>query len=74
MCSLRAKADALFLDEGCYAEAMPHYAQLVSLEPNDRDLNYRLGTCIIHGARTQDKAVGFLKYAVEDPSVPALAW
>lgn len=70
---LRAKADALF-DEGRYAEAMPHYAQLVSLEPNDRDLNYRLGTCIIHGGEDKDKAVGFLKYAVEDPSVPALAW
>ncbi|MBL8010874.1 MAG: PD40 domain-containing protein, partial [Flavobacteriales bacterium] len=70
---LRAKADALFTEER-FAEALPLYSQLVSLEPGDRRLNYHFGTCVLHGGGDREKAIGFLKYAAEDPSIPALAW
>ncbi|HNA33314.1 MAG TPA: hypothetical protein PL106_09345, partial [Flavobacteriales bacterium] len=69
----RAEADALFAKQK-FAEALPLYTQLVSLAPGDHDLNYRLGTCIVHGRGDKEKAVGFLKYAVTSPTVPALAW
>lgn len=71
--SVRAQADALFAEER-FAEAMPLYAQLVSLSPSDHDLNYRLGTCIVHSGGDKEQAIGFLRYAVQNASVPPLAW
>ena len=71
--ALRLQADGLFTQEK-FAEAMPLYAQLVSLNPSDHDLNYRLGTCIIHSGGDKEEAIGFLKYAVQNASTPPLAW
>ncbi|MEZ4756545.1 MAG: hypothetical protein R2817_06955 [Flavobacteriales bacterium] len=70
---LRAKADALF-KERRFAEAMTMYSQLVSLEPADRELNYRFGTCLLHSGDDREKAIGHLKYATEDPAGPSAAW
>jgi len=70
---LRAKADALF-DEQRFAEALPMYSQLVSLAPGDRQLNYRFGTCLLFDGEDKEKAVSYLKYATEDPAIPAAAW
>lgn len=70
---LKAKADALF-DRGEYAQAYPLYSQLVSLSPQDHDLNYRFGACTIYGGDQKAKAIGYLKYAVDGPATPALAW
>ncbi|MCB0795456.1 MAG: PD40 domain-containing protein, partial [Flavobacteriales bacterium] len=70
---LRSKADALFGQEK-FAEAMPMYSQLVSLEPSDRQLNYHFGTCLLFSGDDHEKSIGFLKYSVEDPGIPALAW
>ncbi len=70
---LRAKADALY-QERRFAEAMGMYSQLVSLTPGDRELNYRFGTCLLHGGEDKEKAIGHLKYATEDPAGPAAAW
>ncbi|MEZ4738029.1 MAG: hypothetical protein R2818_01395 [Flavobacteriales bacterium] len=70
---LRAKADGLF-DQKNYIEALPLYSQLVSLSPGDRVLNYRFGTCLLFGGEDKDKAIGHLKFAVEDPGIPADAW
>lgn len=64
----KAKAAALF-DEGRYSEALPLYSQLVSLTPSDHDLNYRLGTCMVHGGGDKDKAVGFLRFAVQGTGI-----
>lgn len=64
----KAKAAALF-DEGKYGEALPLYSQLVSLTPSDPDLNYRLGTCMVHGGGDKDKAVGFLRFAVQGAGI-----
>lgn len=70
---LRAKAEALF-EEQRYAEALPMFSQLVSLSPSDRGLNYRFGTCLLFDGEDKEKAVSYLKYATEDPSIPAPAW
>ncbi|MBK7239215.1 MAG: PD40 domain-containing protein [Flavobacteriales bacterium] len=70
---LRAKADALFEAEK-FAEAMPMYSQLVSLEPSDRTLNYLFGTCILFGGADKEKAIGHLKYATDFPAIPTMAW
>lgn len=70
---VRAKADGLF-DEKNYIEALPLYSQLVSLTPSDRVLNYRFGTCLLFGGDDKDKAIGHLKFATQDPSIPADAW
>lgn len=70
---LREKADALF-EKGKYVEALPLYSQLVSLSPADHDLNFKLGTCSIYGEDGKQKAIGFLKYAVQGPSTTPLAW
>ena len=64
----KAKAAVLF-DEGKYSEALPLYSQLVSLTPSDHDLNYRLGTCMVHGGGDKDKAVGFLRFAVQGTGI-----
>ncbi len=71
--ALRAQADALFAQEQ-FAEAMPRYAQLVSLDPSDHDLNYKLGTCVIHSGGDKEPAIGFLNYAVKNANIPPLAW
>lgn len=69
----RAQAEALFA-QGRFADAMPLYSQLVSLNAGDRDLNYRLGTCMIHSGGDKEKAVGFLKFATQDASITPLAY
>ncbi|MEO8589687.1 MAG: hypothetical protein ABI432_09990 [Flavobacteriales bacterium] len=70
---LRAKADVLF-EEQHFAEALPMYSQIVSLSPSDRQLNYRFGTCLLFDGEDKEKAVSYLKYATEDPAIPAPAW
>ncbi|MBK7618781.1 MAG: PD40 domain-containing protein [Flavobacteriales bacterium] len=70
---VRSKAAALF-EEHSYLEALPLYSQLVSLNPSDRDLNYRFGTCLLFSSDDKDKAIGHLKFAVQDPAIPPAAW
>lgn len=70
---VRSKADALFTEQR-YAEALPLYTQLVSLSPQDRQLNFRLGACQLFGGEDKEKAIGYLKYAVEDPGIEPKAW
>lgn len=71
--ALREKADALF-DKGEYAAAGPLYSQLVSLSPQDFDLNFRYGTATIYSGEDKSKAIGYLKFAVQGPSTNVLAW
>ena len=70
---LRAKADGFF-EQKNFLDALPLYSQLVSLTPADRSLNYRLGACLLFGGEEKGKAIGHLKYAVEDPGIPPEAW
>ncbi len=70
---VRAKADALFAEKD-YVSALPLYSQLVSLDPGDRVLNYQFGACLLFNGTDRDKAIGHLKFATEDPSIPPDAW
>lgn len=70
---VRAKADALFAEKS-YTAALPLFSQLVSLAPTDRVLNYKFGTCLLFGGTDKDKAIGHLKFATQDPSIPPDAW
>lgn len=71
--ALKAQADALF-DQGQYAKALPLYTQLVSLSPQDHELNYKLGACTIFGGGDKAKAIGYLRYAIAGPATPKPAW
>lgn len=70
---VRAKADQLFAEQR-FAEAMPLYSQLVSLNPSDRALNYRFGACLLFGSADKEPAVGHLKFATEAPDTDPIAW
>ncbi|MCB0766046.1 MAG: PD40 domain-containing protein [Flavobacteriales bacterium] len=70
---VRAKADAFFTEKD-YVSALPLYSQLVSLNPGDRVLNYQFGACLLFNGTDRDKAIGHLKFATEDPSIPPDAW
>ncbi|HEY0978373.1 MAG TPA: hypothetical protein VGE21_12950 [Flavobacteriales bacterium] len=70
---LRAKADALFA-KGEYAEALPLYSQLVSLSAQDHDLNFKYGACSVRGGGDKEKAISYLKFAVQGPNTSPLAW
>lgn len=71
--AMKDKADALF-DRGEYASAYPLYSQLISLSPQDHDLNFRFGATTLFGGDDKSKAIGYLKYAVQGPSTNSLAW
>lgn len=71
--ALKARADALF-DKGDYIGAWPMYSQLVSLAPQDHELNYKFGACTIYSGEDKAKAIGYLRFAVGGPATPALAW
>jgi len=70
---LKENAQQLFEDEK-FAEAMPLYGQLVSLYPTNSVYNFKYGTCIIYGDADKEKAIGFLKFATDDPSISNAAW
>lgn len=70
--ALKAAADKLF-EAGEYAKAYPMYSQLVSLAPQDHELNYKFGTCALYGGDPKPKAIGYLKFAVGGPDTPELA-
>lgn len=63
------EADALF-DEGSFAEAMPLYSQLLSLNPTNPVFNYKYGATALYGdAEKKEEAVKYLKFAVGKPNV-----
>ena len=71
--ALKARADALF-DKGDYIGAWPMYSQLVSLAPQDHELNYKFGACTIYSGEDKAKAIGYLRFAVGGPATSELAW
>lgn len=70
---LRKRAAALF-DAGDLVGAAPLYSQLVSLHPQDHELNYRYGASSLYSGADKEKSIGFLKYAVQGGTTPPLAW
>ncbi len=71
--ALQVEADALF-EQGAYAKAYPLYSQLVSLAPQDHDLNFKLGACTIYGEEDRAKAIGYLRFALSGPATSGAAW
>ena len=71
--AMQVQADALF-EKGEYAQAYPLYSQLVSLSPQDHELNYKFGACSLYGGDDKSKAIGYLKFAVTGPATPNFAW
>jgi len=61
---LMDEANSLF-DKGEFAEAMPLYSQLLSLNPTNAFYNYRFGATALYGdTEKKEEAVKFLKFAV----------
>ena len=68
------EANALF-DEGAFAEAMPLYSQLLSLNPTNPVFNYKYGTTALYGdAEKKEEAVKYLKFSVGKPNVDDQSW
>lgn len=69
---LREDAAELF-ENSSFAAAYPLYAQLVSLNPKDADLNFRFGACALYTGEEKSKAIKHLTFAIsrgaEDPRV-----
>ncbi|MFM1931027.1 MAG: hypothetical protein RL226_330, partial [Bacteroidota bacterium] len=66
------QAHALF-EHGDFASAFPLYSQLLSLHPQDADLNFRFGTCALYAGQEKEKVVKHLTLAIKkgcsDPRV-----
>jgi len=68
------EADALFEQER-FAEAMPLYSQLLSLNPTNPVFNYKYGATALYGdAEKKEEAVKYLKFAAGKPRVEDKCW
>ena len=69
---LRRDADTWF-ENNEFAKAFPLYSQLVSLHPQDADLNFRFGTSALYAGIEKEKSIKHLTFAVKkncaDPRV-----
>ncbi|MGB0423999.1 MAG: tetratricopeptide repeat protein, partial [Flavobacteriales bacterium] len=67
---LRNEAFGLF-DSKEFVEAYPLYSQLVSLFPQDGDLNFRFGVCTLYAGESKEDAIKHLNFAkkkkIDDP-------
>jgi hypothetical protein len=71
---LEKQANDLF-ESGKYAEAMPLYSQLLSLNPTKPEYNYKYGATALYGdADKKEEAVKFLKFATKKGGVDDKAW
>ena len=67
---LKEQADEMF-EAGQYAEAMPLYSQLLSLDPTNPEYNYKYGATALYGdASKKDEATKYLRFAAEHPDLP----
>ncbi len=71
---LKAEADALF-EQGEYADAMPKYAQLLSLNSTSPEFNYKYGATALYGdADKKEEAIKFLRYASTKNGIDTRCW
>src|SRR5690606_2369202 len=71
---LLKEANALF-DQGKYAEAMPLYSQLLSLNPTKPEFNYKFGATALYGdADKKEEAIKFLRYASTKNGIDNKCW
>lgn len=68
------EANTLF-EKGAFAEAMPLYSQLLSLNPTNPVFNYKYGATALYGdAEKKEEAVKYLKFSVGKPQVDDQSW
>ena len=71
---LMEEANALF-EKGAFADAMPLYSQLLSLNPTNPVFNYKYGATALYGdAEKKEEAVKYLKFSVGKPNVDDQSW
>lgn len=71
---LLKEANALF-DQGKYADAMPLYSQLLSLNPTKPEFNYKYGATALYGdADKKEEAIKFLRYASTKTGIDNKCW
>ncbi|MBI1267278.1 MAG: hypothetical protein GC193_07605 [Cryomorphaceae bacterium] len=56
---------AEWFEAGQFAQAFQSYSQLVSLHPQDPDLNFRFGTCALYSGEDKEKAIKHLTFAIK---------
>jgi|GEM_PF-2461096 len=54
-----------WFEEEHFAQAYPIYSQLVSLHPQDADLNFRFGTCALYAGVEKEKAVKHIGFGIK---------
>ena len=56
-------------DNDLFQEALAQYSQLLSLNPQDPNYNYRFGVCLFYTGENKDKPLRYLEFAVKQPGV-----
>jgi hypothetical protein len=69
---LRETAEELFEQED-YEAAFSSYSQLLSLDLQSAEYNFRFGACQLFTINDKEQALKYLKFAVETPETPDLA-
>lgn len=64
---MRVDADKYFTD-GKYLEATSLYMRLLSLKPDDYNLNYRYGACLLFNSNKKQDAAKYLSYSIKNPN------
>lgn len=65
---------AEWFEAGQFAQAFPSYSQLVSLHPQDPDLNFRFGTCALYSGEEKEKSIKHLTFAIKKGCSDARAY
>jgi|GEM_PF-1017586 len=68
------KRAADHFESGAYTKALPMYSQLLSLNPESPEYNFRFGACAIYGGKDKGTAVKHLIYATKKGVTDARAW
>ncbi|MCA1751994.1 MAG: hypothetical protein LC670_09430, partial [Flavobacteriales bacterium] len=64
------EANSLF-EQGKYAEAMPGFSQLLSLEPGNVEYNYKYGATALYGDPSKrEEAIKYLRFAAGKSGMP----
>ncbi len=72
--NLLSEANVLF-EQHKYAEAMPLYAQLLSLEPTKPEFNYKYGATALYGDATKkEEAIKYLRFASTKTGIDKNCW
>lgn len=64
---MKVDADKYFTN-GNYLEATSLYMRLLSLNPDDYNLNYRYGACLLFNSNKKQEAVKYLSYSIKNPN------